>query len=150
MNNDESRHPDDPLVGRYHDGELSPAERAEAEREIAGSVSRQEELGWYQRLGAAFRHGAPAGVPAGLGARIMLRIRAIEASDHPLVRLLPLMNRLAVAAAILILVAAAIVLARHASPKPGAPGVRGGVQMENVRLFEPVRVSVPTASELLY
>jgi anti-sigma factor RsiW len=150
MNSDESKHPDDPLVGRYHDGEFTPAERAEAERRIAGSAPLREELGWYRRLGAAFRHGAPAGAPAGLAARIMHKIRAMETSDHPLIRLLPLMNRLAVAAAILILVAAAVVFVRHVSAKPSAPGDREDIQMEHVSLFEPVHINVPTASDLLY
>jgi anti-sigma factor RsiW len=88
-------------LARFHDGELDAAEAAEMEERLGDAPDQAETLAWYRRLGGALRAGAPAGAPAGLSAVIMRRIRGGRSEDHPLVSLLPLMRRLAVAAALL-------------------------------------------------
>lgn len=138
-------------MSRYHDGELAPAERQEAERRIAASRARREELAWYRRLGGALRHGAPAQAPAGLAARIMQRVRQLRTADPPLVALLPAMTRLAAAAALLTAVAIGGFLLQRASraaqPRTdretrlvwaGPPSLLTGTEL-HIRVPDPVR-----------
>jgi anti-sigma factor RsiW len=111
----EKSRPEERRVSRYHDGEAPPPERAEMERLLAASAASREELGWYRRLGAALRRGAPVRTPAWLTDRIMQRIRNLRTAEHPLVALLPSMMRLAAAAALLTALAIGGFLLQRAS-----------------------------------
>ncbi len=124
---DRERPTDDALrLGRYHDDEATPDERTRVERTLAASETERETLAFFGALGGGLRHGRPSGAPAGLGSRVMATIRRI-ADDHPLIRLLPSMRRIAaVAAAAILIVGALWWLGRDASDSIGT--VRAGWQ----------------------
>ena len=77
------------------------------ERRLADAPDAAATLAWYRRLGASLRFGLPAGAPAALREGVMRRIRSGRSDDHPLVSLLPLMCRVAAAAAVLTALAGA-------------------------------------------
>lgn len=124
---DRERPTDDALrLGRYHDDEATPDERTRVERTLAASADERERLAFLETLGSGLRHGQPAAAPVGLGARVMATIRRI-ADDHPLVRLLPSMRRIAaVAAAAIVIVGTAWWLGRDPADSIGS--VRAGWQ----------------------
>ena len=147
-----NHHPEspDPELSSYHDDELPPAARAEVEQRLADSPRLAEELHWYQRLGGGLRHGVPTTAPAGLRGRIMAAVRTLAESDHPLVSLTPFMTRLAVAAAVLLLVASAVFWLQQDGGAPDQPEGPRLVQIENQNLMQPVQIVVPrTKSPML-
>lgn len=137
-------------LARYHDGELGPAEATELKRRLADSPDAAATLAWYRRLGASLRFGLPEGVPAGLCSGVMRRIRLRRSDDHPLVSLLPLMWRLAVAAALLTALAGAgFMLQRGKAEAPDSP--RRLVSVERSRSLGRVtmEIRVPATRRLL-
>lgn len=121
MEGNQPTSPFDPGLGKYHDGEDSPEERAGMEDRLKSSPSLREELDWLRAVGRGLRSGAPDAPPAGLGRRIMDKILEAQAAHHPLVSLTPFMKRLAAVAALLTLVAAAAFFLQLKLQNPPAP-----------------------------
>ena len=137
-------------LARYHDGELGPAEATEVERRLADSPEAVAMLAWYRRLGASLRFGLPERVPAGLCSGVMGRIRFRRSDDHPLVSLLPLMRRLAVAAALLTALAGAGFMLQRGKAE-ASDGPRRLVSVERSRSLGRVTMEIraPATRRLL-
>lgn len=104
-------------LARFHDGEATPAEREDVIARIETDSDAREHLEWLATLGAGMRRFSGV-TPAGLGGRIMDRIRKMQAEQHPLVTLMPHMRKAAIAAVLLIGVGAIVIA--MAGPKARA------------------------------